>query len=139
MKQDTITSEHKVDLSKLNYDQLKALIEDASVCLDTLRQEKIKEAKDHALEVAKQFDLSIEDLFPDMRRQPAFMSQAGSRAPRADAGKKRKEPEFVYRHPDEAGVFYKGLGKNPAWFKEMSNEDKEASKIPFDPEIHGKK
>lgn len=91
----------KIDLAKLNLDELKALQKDVAKAIDQYEAKKRKEALDAVEALAKEKGFSLAEL---------------TGAAPAKKGKPALPPK--YKHPENPSLTWSGRGRQPAWIKE---------------------
>lgn len=89
----------KMDLSKLNLDELKTLKKDVEKAISDFADKRRMEAKKAIEAVAKEHGLSLDDIL-------------------GNAGKKRKpKAPIKFVNPDNPTQTWSGRGRQPDWFK----------------------
>ncbi len=110
-------TEHGVDLSKLNYDQLTALISDAGKARDALHESRreglLNEFKDRAVALGLDFASLVSGLIPGGKGTDAKAPAKGGRA--TGKGSRGAAP-VKFRDPQ--GRTWTGRGRAPRWLVE---------------------
>lgn len=91
----------KIDLDKLDLDELKTLQKDVARAIDQYEAKKRKEALDAVEALAREKGFSLSEL---------------TGAAPAKKGKAPLPPK--YRHPENPALTWSGRGRQPAWIKE---------------------
>ena len=91
----------KIDLDKLNAEELRTLERDIEKAIRKREIDNLKKAREAAEAAAKEYGLSLRDV-------------AGSKAPRGS----KEQPGARYRNPDDPAQTWSGRGRQPQWFKD---------------------
>jgi DNA-binding protein H-NS len=98
-----------IDLSKLDFAQLKALREQVVQQIAAIRQQEIKRVAQHIEEIAKSLDMGVAEL----------LEESGILNPKAKSSKGKtgsgvKAPA-LYQNPNDASQTWSGRGRQPGW------------------------
>lgn len=97
----------KIDLSKMDLDELKTLKKDVTKAIDDFQVRRRKEALAAAEKAAKESGFSLEELL-------------GKKAKGRSAG----TAPAKYRHPENPDMTWSGRGRRPRWVSEMIDAGK---------------
>jgi DNA-binding protein H-NS len=96
----------KIDLSKMNLDELKELQKDLPKAIEEFTERRRREALAAAKEAAAAAGFSLEELVGKPSKPKGCFLPA------------------KYRHPENPEVTWSGRGRRPAWIKEALDEGK---------------
>jgi DNA-binding protein H-NS len=91
----------KIDLDKLDLDELKTLSKDIEKAIKKRETDNLKKARDAAEAAAKEYGFSLDEV-------------TGAKMPRRNAEKS----DAKYRNPDDAKQTWSGRGRQPQWYKD---------------------
>jgi DNA-binding protein H-NS len=91
----------KIDLDKLDFDELKTLSKDIEKAIKKRETDNLKKARDAAEAAAKEYGFSLDEV-------------TGAKTPRRNAEKS----DAKYRNPDDAKQTWSGRGRQPQWYKD---------------------
>jgi DNA-binding protein H-NS len=95
----------KIDLEKLDLDELKMLAKDIEKAMKKREADNLKKAREAAEAAAREYGFSLDEV-------------TGLKAPRQ--GAKSSEPK--YRNPDDPTQTWSGRGRQPQWYKDAMAE-----------------
>jgi len=93
----------QIELNELNYQELKALSVDVEREIKAREKDLKKEARQAVLSAAKEFGLSIEEIFG------------------VDAKRTYNTAPKKYRNPENHDEVWTGRGKQPTWFVHLTH------------------
>jgi DNA-binding protein H-NS len=102
----------KVDLEKLDFDELKTLAKDIEKAIKKRGSDNLKKAREAAEAAAKEYGFSLDEV-------------TGLKAPRQNA----KSPEAKYRNPDDPKQTWSGRGRQPHWYKDAIARGRSPEKL----------
>jgi DNA-binding protein H-NS len=91
----------KLDVEKLDLDELKTLSKDIERAIKKREADNLKRAREAAEAAAKEYGFSLDEVI-------------GAKTFRRSAEK----PDAKYRNPDDANQTWSGRGRQPQWFKD---------------------
>jgi DNA-binding protein H-NS len=91
----------KIDLDKLDLDELKTLSKDIEKAIKRRETDNLKKARDAAEAAAKEYGFSLDEV-------------TGAKTPRRNSEKS----DAKYRNPDDPKQTWSGRGRQPQWFKD---------------------
>jgi len=98
-----------IDLSKLDFAQLKELRDQVAQQIDATRQQEIKRAGQQIEEIAKSLDMSVQELL-----EAAGLLNQKSKKPKGASNSGVKGPA-IFRNPDDDSQTWTGRGRQPGW------------------------
>jgi DNA-binding protein H-NS len=90
----------KIDLEKLELDELKTLAKDIEKAIKRREADNLKKAREAAEAAARTYGYSLDEI-------------TGSKTPRA-----RTSSSAKYRNPEDPSQTWSGRGRQPQWYKD---------------------